>query len=60
MSFYQEHIVPQLVKLAMRNRELEPYREAPVWYPLHLAADLERRFQFLLSDQGSGSSQTVP
>jgi ubiquinone/menaquinone biosynthesis C-methylase UbiE len=27
MSFYQEHIVPQLVKLAMRNRELEPYRE---------------------------------
>jgi ubiquinone/menaquinone biosynthesis C-methylase UbiE len=27
MSFYQEHIVPHLVKLAMRNRELEPYRE---------------------------------
>ena len=27
MNFYQEHIVPQLVKLAMRNRELEPYRE---------------------------------
>src|SRR6266481_6194423 len=27
MNFYQEHLVPQLVKLAMRNRELEPYRE---------------------------------
>jgi ubiquinone/menaquinone biosynthesis C-methylase UbiE len=27
MSFYLEHIVPHLVKLAMRNRELEPYRE---------------------------------
>jgi ubiquinone/menaquinone biosynthesis C-methylase UbiE len=27
MSFYQEHIVPHLVKLAMRNRELEPYRK---------------------------------
>ena len=27
MSFYQEHVVPHLVKLAMRNRELEPYRE---------------------------------
>jgi ubiquinone/menaquinone biosynthesis C-methylase UbiE len=26
MSFYQEHFVPHLVKLAMRNRELEPYR----------------------------------
>lgn len=27
MSFYQEHIVPHLVNLAMRNRELTPYRE---------------------------------
>lgn len=27
MSWYQEHVVPQLVKLAMRNRELTPYRE---------------------------------
>src|SRR5258708_39425518 len=27
MSFYQKHIVPHLVKLAMRDRELEPYRE---------------------------------
>ena len=27
MSFYQEHIVPHLVNLAMRNRELMPYRE---------------------------------
>jgi len=27
MSFYQEHIVPHLVNLAMRNRELAPYRE---------------------------------
>jgi ubiquinone/menaquinone biosynthesis C-methylase UbiE len=27
MSFYQEHIVPHLVNLAMRNRELVPYRE---------------------------------
>ena len=24
---YQEHIVPQLVKLAMRDRELRPYRQ---------------------------------
>ena len=27
MSFYQQHLVPHLVKLAMRNRELAPYRE---------------------------------
>ena len=27
MAFYQEHIVPHLVNLAMRNRELSPYRE---------------------------------
>ncbi len=27
MGFYQEHIVPHLVNLAMRNRELSPYRE---------------------------------
>jgi len=27
MSFYQEHVVPHLVNLAMRNRELDPYRE---------------------------------
>jgi ubiquinone/menaquinone biosynthesis C-methylase UbiE len=27
MSLYQEHIVPHLVKLAMSNRELQPYRE---------------------------------
>jgi ubiquinone/menaquinone biosynthesis C-methylase UbiE len=27
MSFYQEHIVPHLVNLAMSNRELVPYRE---------------------------------
>lgn len=27
MGFYQEHIVPHLVNLAMRNRELSPYRQ---------------------------------
>ena len=27
MSFYQAHIVPHLVNLAMRNRDLVPYRE---------------------------------
>ena len=27
MGFYQQHIVPHLVNLAMRNRELSPYRE---------------------------------
>ena len=27
MSFYQQHMVPHLVNLAMRNRELAPYRE---------------------------------
>jgi ubiquinone/menaquinone biosynthesis C-methylase UbiE len=27
MGFYQQHIVPHLVNLAMRNRELAPYRE---------------------------------
>jgi ubiquinone/menaquinone biosynthesis C-methylase UbiE len=27
MGFYQNHIVPHLVNLAMRNRELAPYRE---------------------------------
>ena len=27
MGFYRNHIVPHLVNLAMRNRELAPYRE---------------------------------
>src|SRR5438445_3794617 len=27
MGFYQDHIVPHLVNLAMRNRQLVPYRE---------------------------------
>src|SRR5262244_3890205 len=27
MGFYQDRIVPQLVNLAMRNRQLAPYRE---------------------------------
>jgi ubiquinone/menaquinone biosynthesis C-methylase UbiE len=27
MGFYQNYIVPHLVNLAMRNRELQPYRE---------------------------------
>ncbi len=27
MSFYNEHILPHVINLAMRNRELRPYRE---------------------------------
>lgn len=27
MSFYNEHILPYVINLAMRNRELRPYRE---------------------------------
>ena len=27
MSFYGEHVLPHLINLAMRNRELTPYRE---------------------------------
>jgi hypothetical protein len=27
MGFYQDLIVPQLVNLAVRNRQLAPYRE---------------------------------
>ncbi len=27
MSFYNEHILPHVINLAMRNRELTPYRE---------------------------------
>jgi ubiquinone/menaquinone biosynthesis C-methylase UbiE len=30
MGFYQEHIVPHLVNLAMRNRQLAPYRERTI------------------------------
>ena len=30
MGFYQDHIVPHLVNLAMRNRELMPYRERAI------------------------------
>lgn len=27
VSFYNEHILPHLINLSMRNRELRPYRE---------------------------------
>jgi len=27
MSFYDEHVLPHLINLSMRNRELRPYRE---------------------------------
>jgi ubiquinone/menaquinone biosynthesis C-methylase UbiE len=27
MSFYSEHVLPHLINLSMRNRELQPYRE---------------------------------
>jgi ubiquinone/menaquinone biosynthesis C-methylase UbiE len=30
MGFYQQHVVPHLVNLAMRNAELKPYRERVV------------------------------
>lgn len=30
MGIYQEHIVPHLVNLAMRNRQLAPYRERTI------------------------------
>ena len=30
MGVYQEHIVPHLVNLAMRNRQLAPYRERTI------------------------------
>lgn len=30
MSFYNDHILPHLINLAMRNRELTPYRERVV------------------------------
>jgi len=30
MGIYQEHIVPRLVNLAMRNRQLVPYRERTI------------------------------
>jgi ubiquinone/menaquinone biosynthesis C-methylase UbiE len=30
MSFYNDHILPHLINLAMRNRELRPYRERVV------------------------------
>jgi len=30
MGFYQEHIVPHLVNLAMRNTQLAPYRERTI------------------------------
>lgn len=30
MGFYQEHVVPRLVNLAMRNRQLTPFRERTI------------------------------
>ncbi len=30
MGFYQDHIVPHLVNLSMRNRRLAPYRERTI------------------------------
>jgi ubiquinone/menaquinone biosynthesis C-methylase UbiE len=30
MSFYNDHILPHVINLAMRNRELKPYRERVV------------------------------
>ena len=30
MGVYQEHIVPHLVNIAMRNRQLAPYRERTI------------------------------
>lgn len=30
MGFYQDHIVPHLVNLSMRNRRLVPYRERTI------------------------------
>ena len=30
MGVYQEHIVPHLLNLAMRNRQLAPYRERTI------------------------------
>jgi ubiquinone/menaquinone biosynthesis C-methylase UbiE len=30
MSFYQDHILPHLIQLAMRNRDLVPYRERAI------------------------------
>ena len=30
MSFYGEHILPHIINMAMRNRELGPYRERTI------------------------------
>ncbi|HTM49897.1 MAG TPA: hypothetical protein VL285_14490 [Bryobacteraceae bacterium] len=30
MGFYRNHILPHLVNVAMRNRELEPYRSRTI------------------------------
>ena len=41
MSFYNDSILPHVIDLAMRNRELLPYRERVV--SLRLLDNLERR-----------------
>ena len=49
MGFYQDHLVPHLVNLAMRNRQLAPYRE-------RIVAQAEGR----VLEIGVGSGMNLP
>jgi hypothetical protein len=68
VSFYNNHILPHVINLAMRNRELHPYRErvvspqenvrkwqnrlTPVWKRIGGGCHLNRPIRSLIENAG--------